>query len=85
MFIVQRMQCRLGPRHEVIKEINTLKQDIRRLIEDLSKSYNSPRTQDKKSQAKRHEEPKKNRKIRTLDVFSDTPDGNRCNTGHDTQ
>jgi hypothetical protein len=41
--------------NEVIEDINTSNQDIRRLIEDLSRSYKSRRHNTKESQEKKHE------------------------------
>jgi hypothetical protein len=42
--------------NEVIKEINTSKQDIRRLIEDTWRLCKSPRHKTKNAQANKHRE-----------------------------
>jgi hypothetical protein len=56
------------------KEINTSKQDIRRIIEDLSKIMQESKAQDKKGQTMKHKELKKTNYKGALDVSGSAPD-----------
>lgn len=68
--------------NEVIEKINTLRQYIRRLIEDLSKSCKSPRHKTKEAQEKIQEETKKHDAHRAHDVSGGALDvaSDKCST-----
>jgi hypothetical protein len=59
----------LEEENTTITEINTSKQDIGRLIEDLSRSCKSPRYKKEEDRTKKHK-----RKKKTLNVPSVAPD-----------